>query len=39
MEEKRREVLIYQSDETTKLEVRLDKETVWLTQSQPSQNI
>ena len=37
MEEKRREVLIYQSDETTKLEVRLDKETVWLTQSQIAQ--
>ena len=37
MEEKRRELLIYQSDETTKLEVRLDKETVWLTQSQIAQ--
>lgn len=31
------ELLIYQPDEITKLEVRLDNDTVWLTQSQMSE--
>lgn len=28
------EILLYQPDETVKLEVRIDKETIWLTQQQ-----
>ena len=28
------EIVLYQPDETVKLEVRLDNETVWLTQQQ-----
>lgn len=28
------EIILYQPDETVKLEVRLEDETVWLTQSQ-----
>ena len=28
------EIVVYQPDEVTRLEVRVDKDTVWLTQSQ-----
>ena len=31
------EIVIYQPDEITKLEVRLNNETVWLTQAQIAQ--
>ncbi len=31
------EIILYQPDETVKLEVRLEDETVWLTQTQMSE--
>ena len=34
MTENRGEIVLYQSDDVVKLEVRLDEETVWLTQTQ-----
>ena len=33
-EEKKNEIVIYQPDETIRLEVRLENDTVWLTQTQ-----
>ncbi len=33
MNETKNETVVYQSDETIRLEVRLEDETVWLTQS------
>ena len=34
MTENRGEIVLYQPDDVVKLEVRLDEETVWLTQAQ-----
>ena len=34
MTENRGEIVLYQLDDVVKLEVRLDEETVWLTQAQ-----
>jgi hypothetical protein len=34
MNETKNEIVVYQPDETIRLEVRLEDETVWLTQSQ-----
>ena len=34
MPESKNEIIVYQPDETIRLEVRLENETVWLTQSQ-----
>ena len=34
VEEQRGEVILYQPDDTIRLEVRMDDETVWLTQAQ-----
>ena len=37
MPESKNEIIVYQPDETIRLEVRLENETVWLTQSQMAQ--
>ena len=37
MPETKNEIIVYQPDETIRLEVRLENETVWLTQSQMAQ--
>ena len=34
MEKTKNEIVVYQPDETIRLEVRLENDTVWLTQSQ-----
>ena len=34
MDKTKNEIVVYQPDETIRLEVRLEDETVWLTQSQ-----
>ena len=34
MAEEKNEIIVYQPDETTRLDVRLAEDTVWLTQSQ-----
>ena len=37
MPEHKNEIIVYQPDETIRLEVRFENETVWLTQSQMAQ--
>ena len=37
MSERKNEIVVYQPDETIRLEVRLENETVWLTQEQMCQ--
>ena len=37
MPEEKNEIIVYQPDETIRLEVRLENDTVWLTQSQMAQ--